>query len=75
MLFISPLKLIMLKWESVRIDSLLKPASSGSLKNCRLQHFYVVCMEAATQLRPSFNSIKIVFLDLEKNFQPYTKIV
>lgn len=35
---------------------------------------YFLAPEAATQLRPSSNLIKIVFLDLEKNFQPYTKI-
>lgn len=37
---------------------------------------YFLALEAATQLRPSSNLIKIVFfIDLEKNFQPYTKIV
>lgn len=35
---------------------------------------YFLAREAATQLRSSSNLIKIVFLDLEKNFQPYTKI-
>uniref|UniRef100_A0A3Q3K397 Laminin, beta 2 (laminin S) n=1 Tax=Monopterus albus TaxID=43700 RepID=A0A3Q3K397_MONAL len=40
-MFISAVKLDILKWESLEIDSLLKAASSGHSRNCMFWHFCI----------------------------------